>query len=117
MRSSGCSDEASDAADANQCATDRFVGGHGVFKVTRALPDGHIDPDFGSRGVVTVRFGSNEAHPTSVAITRFGGIIVAGTVCSDSRTCHFGVARLHASGDLNPNFGDGGTTEINFPKP
>jgi len=93
------------------------VGGHGVFKVTRTLPDGHIDPDFGSRGVVTVRFGSNEAHPTSVAITRFGGIIVAGTVCSDSRTCHFGVARLHASGDLNPNFGDGGTTEINFPKP
>lgn len=93
------------------------VGGHGVFKVTRTLPDGHIDPDFGNRGVVTVRFGSNEAHPTSVAITRFGGIIVAGTVCSDSRTCHFGVARLHASGDLNPNFGDGGTTEINFPKP
>lgn len=93
------------------------VGGHGVFKVARTLPDGQIDPDFGNRGVVTVHFGSNEAHPTSVAITRFGGIIVAGTVCSDFRTCHFGVARLHSHGDLNPNFGDGGTTEINFPEP
>jgi uncharacterized delta-60 repeat protein len=93
------------------------VGGHGVFKVTRTLPDGHIDPDFGNRGLVTVRFGSDEASPSSVAITRFGGIIVAGTVCSDFRTCNFGVARLHANGDLNPNFGDGGTTEIDFPEP
>jgi uncharacterized delta-60 repeat protein len=92
------------------------VSGHGAFNITRTLPDGDIEKDFGHRGVVTVRFGSNEARPTAVAVGRKGGIVVAGTVCSDVRTCHIGVARLRPNGDLNRDFGGDGKVGINFPK-
>jgi uncharacterized delta-60 repeat protein len=109
------------------------VAGHGTaFKITRTLPDGDIDERFGDRGVVKVRFGQKAADPTarlglprgairggtSVAVGRKGGIVVAGTVCSDFSfsACHFGVARLRPNGDLNRDFGGDGKAEINFPK-
>jgi uncharacterized delta-60 repeat protein len=93
------------------------VGGHGAFEITRTLPNGDIEKDFGDRGVVTVRFGSDAARPTSVAVDHKGGIVVAGSVCSDNPTCHIGVARLRPNGDLNRNFGGDGKVEINFPRP
>jgi uncharacterized delta-60 repeat protein len=93
-------------------------GNHGAFMITRTLPNGDTETDFGDGGVVTVRFGSDSADPTSVAIDRKGGIMVAGAVCSDFRTsCHVGLARLRPNGDLNRDFGDDGTVEISFPKP
>lgn len=92
------------------------VAGHGAFKITRRLPNGNVEKGFGHRGVVTVRFGSKEAIPESVAIDRKGGIVIAGRVCPDVFACHFGVARLRPNGNLDRDFGGDGKVEIHFPK-
>jgi uncharacterized delta-60 repeat protein len=93
------------------------VAGRGAFKITRTLPNGDVEKGFGHRGVVTVRFGSNEAIPESVVIEREGGIVVAGRVCSSAHGCHVGVARLGPNGHLDRHFGGDGKVEIHFPTP
>jgi uncharacterized delta-60 repeat protein len=87
------------------------------FKVARVLGDGDVDRQFGHRGVVKVGFGEDRAAATSVALNRKGGIVVAGTVCSDLDTCQFAVARLLRNGKVDRSFGDNGKAEIAFPKP
>jgi uncharacterized delta-60 repeat protein len=93
------------------------VSGRNAFKITRTLPDGDVDKRFGREGTATVRFGSREATPESVAIDRKGGVVVAGKVCSNSSHCHIGVARLKPDGGLDDGFDGDGKAEIHFSKP
>ena len=107
------------ASDAAVGAHNRIVAlgfGRGPFKITRTLPDGDVDKGFGHRGVVTVRFGSNVIHPMSVAIDRKGGVVAAGTVCSNLSHCHIGVVRLQPNGHLDRHFGGDGKVEVHFPQ-
>jgi uncharacterized delta-60 repeat protein len=94
-----------------------------AFIIARLFSHGNVDNRFGHHGVVTLRFGAYWARATSVAIGRKGGIVVAGTVCSDAdpqtgtpQSCHFGVTRLQRNGDIDRDFGNDGIVEIDFPK-
>jgi uncharacterized delta-60 repeat protein len=95
------------------------VGGNSrdAFKVARVFGDGDVDGRFGLHGIVTVGFSANTVQASSVAIDRKGGIVVAGTVCSDLDTCQFAVARLLRDGKVDRSFGDNGKAQIAFPKP
>jgi uncharacterized delta-60 repeat protein len=66
--------------------------------LVRYLPDGSVDPSFGSRGRVPLDFGVG-----AVAIQPDGKIVVAGVGKAD-----FALARFLPSGTLDPTFGAGG---------
>jgi uncharacterized delta-60 repeat protein len=73
--------------------------------VARLDDAGHFDPTFGSGGKVTIALGSavELAVPYAMAIEDDGGIVLAGSAGPD-----LAIARLDASGALDPEFGTGG---------
>jgi uncharacterized delta-60 repeat protein len=86
-----------------------------VFTVLRLMPDGSLDPSFGTGGVQTVAFpGSSSAIANAIAIQPNGDIVVAGETelfslsGGGSAGIAFAVARLTPSGALDTTFGDGG---------
>lgn len=79
--------------------------------------DGSLDATFGSDGVVTFPFGAPLAgNPEALALDPSGGIIVAGSLAPTptSSATQFGVARLHADGTPDVDFGSGGLANVNF---
>ena len=84
------------------------VGDH--VAVARYQPNGSLDPDFGTDGLVTTQLsgegGWDEAR--AVAIQRNGKIVVAG----DDRG-RFGVIRYRSDGTLDPGFGGDGIVRTN----
>ena len=79
------------------------------FLVARLRPDGKPDRAFGHRGTTTIRFrGATAAGARAVALFRDGRILVAGTVRSGG-VRRFAAARLLPNGQLDPNFGSGGS--------
>ena len=89
------------------------VGVHGTanaFMAARVLPNGALDPRFGSDGVVTVPIGSN-AIGQAVALTSNGEIVVSG----DARTSDGGAVatiELTGNGSLVKDFGVDGIAEF-----
>lgn len=99
-----------DVDAATMDATGRIVvvgnGGSDVrhFVVVRILPDGALDPSFGTAGVVRTVIGtSSRAH--AVAIQADGRIVVAGDTASAP---DLALARYRENGTLDPSFGIGG---------
>lgn len=95
------------------------VSRHDKITVARLRSGGHLDNRFGDHGLVTLRFDAFSAYAASVAIGGKGAIVVAGTLCDGMGSpvaCRFVVARLQRDGDIDRDFGDGGTVEINFPQ-
>lgn len=82
-----------------------WVGGDAASAMTvvRYLPDGQLDPGFGTNGVVT----TPATMATAIGLLPDGRIVVAGT--ADLR---LGVIRLQPSGALDPSFGTNGLAEI-----
>ncbi|HET6879254.1 MAG TPA: DUF4214 domain-containing protein, partial [Pirellulales bacterium] len=98
------------------------------FAVVRYLPDGSLDPSFGTGGEVTTAFRIGPQPPpnpptqvnggavaTGLAIEANGTIIVSGTVSSRTLagrsfafTTDFALARYLSNGQLDPTFGSGG---------
>jgi uncharacterized delta-60 repeat protein len=73
--------------------------------VLRYMPDGSIDPSFGTGGLTTVDLGTKEYDvATSVAIQPDGKIVVAGNHAYGEMAA----VRFDASGTLDPTFGNGG---------
>src|SRR5450432_1417274 len=74
--------------------------------VLRLLPDGSLDPAFGSGGVATIAppppYATTRAE--AIALDAQGRIVVAGEVDDDVPT----VARLLPGGTLDPGFAGGG---------
>ena len=81
-------------ADANATVT---------FGVLRLLPNGNLDPSFGTGGVTRIAFGG----PSALALQADGKIVVVGGPSG------FGVARFNANGSLDTTFGAGGTVTTN----
>jgi uncharacterized delta-60 repeat protein len=82
------------------------------FGVFRHLPDGRLDPAFGTGGFTIVDAGSFE-EARALALQPDGKIVVAGeTTCTTSRC--FTVLRLNPDGSLDGGFGAGGIVRQEF---
>ncbi|MBI2204692.1 MAG: hypothetical protein HYU41_12655 [Candidatus Rokubacteria bacterium] len=98
-------------------AGDGLVGQDFLFALARYLPDGGLDPTFGTGGVVTTPF-TDSRHFASVralALQPDGKVIAAGLSGLDRRDA-FALARYRPDGTLDATFGGGGTvrTVITF---
>lgn len=84
--------------------------GGGNFGVGRVGTGGSYDPGFGpnGNGQVAIDFGGNDVA-TAMALQPDGKIVVAGTDGDG-----FAVARLMPNGALDPSFGTGGKSTVNF---
>jgi uncharacterized delta-60 repeat protein len=66
---------------------------------------GDLDPSFGTGGVVTTTFGTEEARALAVALQADGKIVAVGT----NTTGTFELARYNVDGSLDTTFGIGGS--------
>jgi uncharacterized delta-60 repeat protein len=81
------------------------------FALARYLPNGALDPSFGSAGtgIVITALSTNEDSASSVVLQGDGRIVVGGAVWSPITTEYFSaaVARYLPGGTLDPSFGGG----------
>ncbi len=88
------------------------------FAVTRLNANGTLDTAFGSKGIVAIGFdlgGANIDRATSVVIQNDGRILVAGFAQIDAAGDYdFAIARLTATGELDPTFDTDGRQTIAF---
>lgn len=90
------------------------VGATDDFAVARWHPDGTLDADFGTQGVLTTDIAGGPDGAQAVVIQPLdGSIVVAGNAANGSDN-DFGVVRYLADGTLDSGFGNGGkvTTSI-----
>lgn len=81
------------------------------FAVARYLPDGTLDEDFGTDGVVTTTFGPAGSMEEARSVELYGdGRIVAAGKSNDD----VALVRYLANGTLDPAFGTGGKVKINL---
>lgn len=77
----------------------------------RLLPDGTLDPSFGSNGVVTTSFFSADEIANAVILQPDGKLLVTGSADVGGGNQDIAVARYHANGALDNSFdGDGKVT-------
>jgi len=82
-------------------------GTSGDFAVARYLPDGSLDPSFGTGGVVTTDFSGRDDRAVGLDLDTQGRMVVAGT-SRGPRGERFAMARYRQNGSLDTAFGDGG---------
>jgi uncharacterized delta-60 repeat protein len=75
----------------------------------RYLPNGKLDPSFGTGGRFLYVDGNADATPNGMALQSDGKILIAGRFNSD-----FGVLRLLSNGKLDSGFGTGGVVLVKF---
>lgn len=79
------------------------------FAVVRYLPDGTLDPRFGSDGIVRTDLTSGDDIGFDLAIQPDGRIVVAGTARMSSAGSRFAIVRYRRGGELDRTFGDRGS--------
>jgi len=77
--------------------------------VLRYLPDGSLDPTFGTGGIVMTDFGGEDNQAYAVAEQRDGKIVVAGWARGSINETVMSVTRYNVDGTLDLTFGPGGT--------
>jgi len=86
-----------------------------TFGLTRWNPDGTLDDDFGSNGILRIAFSTRRDGAQVVSIQSDGKIVVAGFQAEGSLNANFALARLlPEDGSLDPSFGSGGQTNTAF---
>jgi uncharacterized delta-60 repeat protein len=90
------------------------VGATDDFAVARWHPDGTLDADFGTDGVLTTDIAGGPDGAQAVAIQADGAIVVAGNAGNAGNDNDFGVVRYLADGTLDPAFGNGGKVTTNI---
>lgn len=86
------------------------------FGAVRLSEDGFLDPSFGTSGLLTVPFdlgGTRQDDAFAVGVAQDGKVVLAGQVDTGS-SFDIGVARVDASGSLDPSFGGNGRTTVGF---
>jgi uncharacterized delta-60 repeat protein len=78
------------------------------FALARYLPDGSLDPSFGSGGKVVSDAGQVARGASALVRQRDGKLIVTGGVYLDSRPPQFGLVRFNRDGSLDTSFGSDG---------
>jgi uncharacterized delta-60 repeat protein len=89
------------------------VGGNNNFALARYNSDGSLDTSFGSGGMVTTDFGSENDRASAVAIQRDGKIVAAGFAMVGGYP-DFALARYNSDGTLDASFGNGGKVTTGF---
>ncbi len=92
------------------------------FALARYTPDGRLDSEFGTGGIVTTDFGSGEAgaRPSldragGVAVESDARIVVAGSTRGEHQA--FALARYNPDGSLDSSFGVGGKAQVAATEP
>jgi uncharacterized delta-60 repeat protein len=86
-----------------------FTGADDDFALARYLPDGNLDPSFGTGGKVTTPFGGQD-HGRALALLPGGKLLVAGYTNAGGNY-DFALARYNPDGSLDLTFdGDGKLT-------
>jgi uncharacterized delta-60 repeat protein len=102
-------------------AGDSFQGNNYDFALARYNPDGSLDSDFGTDGLVTTDFDAENDFGFSVAIQPLDQkIVVAGQAQLEMPTevtSDFGLARYNINGSLDSGFGSGGLVRTDFGNP
>jgi uncharacterized delta-60 repeat protein len=80
-------------------------GTAGGFALARYLPDGSLDPTFGTSGKVTTDFGE---RASALVLQPDGKLVAVGGISA------FALARYLPDGSLDPIFGTGGKVTTNF---
>src|SRR6188768_523768 len=88
------------------------------FAVVRYLPDGKLDPSFGSKGKTIVSFGDDADTAYAVALQSDGKIVVGGDSSrgSSQSGLDFALLRLDADGQPDAGFGDAGLVTSSIAK-
>jgi uncharacterized delta-60 repeat protein len=73
------------------------------FAMARYMPDGSLDPSFGTGGIVTTDFANTRDEAAAVALQSDGLIVVVGSANTD-----FALARYMSDGNPDTSFGAGG---------
>jgi uncharacterized delta-60 repeat protein len=89
------------------------VGGSRQFGVMRLGANGSADGTFGSGGLATTGFSTQDDFARAVAIQPDGRIVVAGQSSNRSNP-DFAIARYDTSGAPDASFGTGGKLAIDF---
>src|SRR6266702_1236709 len=85
------------------------------FALARYLPDGSLDPSFGTNGKVATDFHGSTDVARAVALQPDGRIVVAGYALRlDGPAFDFALARYNADGSLDASFGVGGKVATDF---
>ena len=85
------------------------------FAVARYLPNGTLDPAFGTSGKATLNVAGKSDFGTTAVLQADGKILVAGRVFSDAGTeADIGVARFNADGTTDTTFGTHGIVRVDF---
>lgn len=94
------------------------VGGGGDYEIAlaRYLPDGSLDPTFGTGGLVTTDLSSGQDDlAEALVLDSSGNIIIAGRTQTGAATDQeFVLARYTSSGALDTSFGTGGFVVTDF---
>ncbi len=83
-------------------------GGRDVFALARYRTDGGLDPTFGDGGIVLLPVGSRYASIGDIERGPGGSIFVAGQAVDAAGVPRIAIARVTATGALDPGFGSGG---------
>mgnify|MGYP000847112021 CR=1 FL=1 len=91
-------------------------GGVGGFQMTvgQLLPDGSLDPSFGTDGITTYSAAGGSCFGYDVVIEDDGHVLVAGSVSLTAANTAFAVWRLQPDGQLDAGFGDGGVLIVDL---
>ncbi len=89
------------------------VDGNNNFALARYNSDGTLDASFGSGGMVTTDFGSENDRASAMAIQNDGKIVVAGFAMVGGYS-DFALARYNSDGALDTSFGSGGLVTTDF---
>ncbi len=79
--------------------------------VIHLLPDGSLDPNFGSAGIAYLPYLDVSDEITAVAVDALGNVLIAGNAYQNSGASQLYVGRLTAQGALDTSFGTGGQFE------
>jgi len=80
----------------------------GDFTVARYMPDGSLDPSFGTDGIVRTDFSGRADRATALDLDSDGRMVVAGMSKGPRGLDYCAMARYRTNGSLDPSFGDGG---------
>jgi uncharacterized delta-60 repeat protein len=87
-------------------------GSSSDFLVARYMPDGTLDPSFGSAGVLTTDFNGRNDTTRSMELDSQGRIVVAGASRRGASVA--AMARYRPDGDLDPTFSGDGKALVNL---
>lgn len=87
---------------------------NGNAALARLLPSGDYDTEFSDDGRLTLSFGSGNGSAFHKILQQTDGKIIAIGEAYNTSNFDFAAARFNADGSIDPTFGEGGKTTINF---